>query len=132
MERTCHKCENSFKIRTLRQKYCSRECRLSQYRLVKHYTVSTDKVGCISEAFAVADLFKRGYEVFKALNPSANCDLIVAKDGILSRVQVRTQYLKNNGQLKYGPKTGDLGKQDVFAFVLGDGSVVYQPPLEPS
>lgn len=79
--------------------------------------------GATSELLAAADLLRQGYEVFRALSPSASCDLIAMKAGTTYRVQVRT------GQ-RYAP-TGKLhcsraGAYDLLVVVdLKTGELIY-------
>ena len=86
-------------------------------------------VGALSELRAAADLIKKGYEVFRALDPSASCDLIALKEGRTLRVQVRTAETQiNKDGSKYinchkSPK--DEGRTDLYAFVLDD-QIIYE------
>ena len=79
--------------------------------------------GTISELTAAADLTEKGYEVFRALDPCASCDLVALKDGKMQRVQVRTisTYRKKDGSvtLNKSKSPDDVGRTDLYAFVLG-------------
>lgn len=72
------------------------------------------------------DLLRRGYEVFRALSPSASCDLAILKAGKLLRVEVRTGYRDRiTGQVG----TTRTHRADILAIAVHDGSIVYEPPI---
>lgn len=52
-------------------------------------------VGMMNEFRVSVDLTSRGYEVFKALDAGASCDLIALKNGQSFRVQVKTAQAYN-------------------------------------
>jgi len=85
--------------------------------------------GTISELVAAADLTEKGYEVFRALDPCASCDLLTLKDGKTQRVQVRTihPYIKKDGSVTLNKfkSPDDAGRTDVYAFVIGH-EVIYE------
>jgi predicted AAA+ superfamily ATPase len=91
--------------------------------------VSNDTAGAISEMVAAADLMRKGYEVFRAVNPGSPCDLIAMKDGWFLRIQVRTTayHDKANGQRSiYKPRfPKDKGNTDRYAFVANN-TVIYE------
>lgn len=116
-------------------KYCSDTCKKKHARELNgrvkpKYNACTR--GMLSELIASADLTKRGYEVFRALNPGASCDLIAMSGRTLYRIEVRTGHRNENGTIVSGEhKLGDH-RQDVIAIVLQDDTVIYRPdiPLE--
>ena len=73
---------------------------------------------------------EKGYEVFRALDPCASCDLIALKDGKTQRVQVRTAHAhtRKDGTQKVNclRKPEDAGRTDLYAFVFGT-EVFYEP-----
>lgn len=92
----CHRCKVNFKANTSARKYCSAQCRLDKKReLTAKFNgrvggITTGTIGAISELMACADLMKNGYEVFRAMSPSSNSDVIGIKDGIVHLYEVRT------------------------------------------
>lgn len=84
--------------------------------------------GTISELLAGADLLRRGYEVFRAFNPHASCDLVaLAPDGVLLRIEVRTGKRSQAGRVSCARRPTD--RADFYAIVV-DGEVLYEPPLD--
>lgn len=114
--------------------YCSSECR-HEYERARHYPRSPYKsagmnpstTGALSEMRTAVDLMLRGYEVFRPVSPSATCDLIGLRYGILVRFQVRTGWI-GAGKLRYAKKDSDEGRQDHFAVCLPH-EIVYIPGL---
>lgn len=63
--------------------------------------MSSSSRGALAELLVAADLMARGYEVFRAVSPSASCDLTALKDGLSLRVEVRTGRRMPGGGLGY-------------------------------
>lgn len=82
--------------------------------------------GAWAEALVIADLLARGFEVYTAVSPSADCDLVALVDGICLRVEVRFARVNSSGGLSIAPREGQW---DVLAVVTGDGTVLYDSPL---
>jgi hypothetical protein len=89
-------------------------------------TSNTASEGALGEMLVVADLMYKGYQVFRAVSPSADFDLIVSKGGELKRVEV-TKGSMHSGKLTWPahPKP-----RDILAVWLADKTVIYFPPLE--
>jgi hypothetical protein len=122
-------CKKAFKALTLRRRYCQKKCWPS---LPTRLAVRTDpsSTGAISELRVAVDLLSKGYEVFRALSPSASCDLLALRNGKVLRVESRTSVYRRDGtRSAKKPLAKDAGRQDVFAWVLPD-RVQYEPPLE--
>ena len=82
--------------------------------------------GAISELTVSANLMARGYEVFRALSPSASCDLIALKDGEVLRVEVRTgTYYEPTGSIGVSRR----GDYDLLAIVVAEIGVLFEPEL---
>ena len=82
-------------------------------------------VGAASELKVGADLIMRGYHVFRSQSPTAPCDfLIMNKEGLILRVEVRTGHLsKVNGNIL----VNEHGDYDVLAIVIKNtGDVHYR------
>lgn len=111
---------------------CSRVHSTVQYRRNNPRNTKYNKgaTGAISELLASSDLLKRGYEVFRALNSQAVCDLaIISKEGTLLRIEVKSATLGVSGNLLYPKRASQKGKHDILAAVLADGRIDYMPPL---
>jgi hypothetical protein len=90
--------------------------------------ITNNAKGAAGELIVAADLFFKGYSVFRALAPSAPFDLIAVRaDGRLITIEVRTARfkLKRTGELAYKRS----GTADCFAAVLGP-TIQYEPSLE--
>lgn len=112
--------------------FCSNDCKRvfeNRERRAKHPPqyphLSTGAIGAIGELRAGADLLDKGFEVYRALSPAADADLIVQKDGRYLSIQVRTGHRRADGGLTV-PRHGEY---DILAIVLPD-TVVYEPALE--
>jgi hypothetical protein len=84
------------------------------------------RAGAIAEAVATADMLIRGYEVFKAVCPTATCDLIAIKAGITFRVEVK--YISETGSVPskmHRALTRNIGKFDLLAVVQPNYEVKY-------
>ena len=86
-------------------------------------------IGAASEMVVCTDLLLKGYDVFRAVSPSASCDLVVFCGEKLFRIEVRTAaYKSKNGRLVCGKAT--RYGFDVLAMVyLPAKTVEYKPPL---
>jgi hypothetical protein len=93
------------------------------WRRYPHLNDST--VGAIGELRVSTDLLERGFDVFRALSPSASCDLAIIRDGKFLRVEVRTGHENGKG----GFLVRRNGSYDIIAIVLPD-RIVYEPALE--
>lgn len=122
--KNCPVCKNDFinNGRKINALCCSKECSLKRNKtknpLLNQFAKfegSTGTKGAISELKASADLLLKGYQVFRAVSPSAHCDLVILdKDGILKRVEVRSGVKNREGKLFFTR----TGKYDVIACVF--------------
>jgi len=84
-------------------------------------------VGALSELGAASDLLNRGYEVLRSVSPACSCDLVVSKDGKLSKNKMRTgRQAVNTGKIQYPT---NRFRADHFAAVFPD-RVFYEPNLD--
>lgn len=127
LERVCVQCGGKLPIN--KQKYCSYQCE-SLYlkrRKINTYNVNLSRttIGVATELKVASELFLKGYSVFRALSPSAPCDLIAIKDKHIFRIEVRTvnYYTKNTDFTKRIKDTDDT---DYWAFVTPQ-MVYYYP-----
>ena len=75
------------------QKYCSKECHIKGIGKTSVWKgLPTATVGTIQELRVSVDLLRRGWEVFRALSPSASCDLLILKNNKMIKLEVRTGY----------------------------------------
>ena len=131
--RICRECRREFKGQ-YNQALCSKRCR-DTFRNREKFApdsiqLPTASVGAISELRVAADLLAKGYEVFRAVSAACSCDLVVMKNGITLRIEVRSSFrIPTTGKISRPKSSRDAGRQDVFAFCLSDGEIVYEPPL---
>ena len=80
------------------------------------YNLPSGVVGASSELRAASDLILRGYEVFRSVSPACSCDLVILKNGLLQRIEVRSGWRNNvTGALSMCRKSI---RADVLAIVL--------------
>jgi hypothetical protein len=122
-------CGAQFEKTSNRKVYCKPTCQEEHYyvktRAYADSGLTRTTVGDIGELRVGVDLLARGYDVFKSLCGNCWTDLIVAIDGKLLSVQVRTGRRTSSGTLMY-PK--DKEHSDMTAVVLPN-EIVYLPPL---
>lgn len=114
------------------REYCSTFC-LGRAKAPKSYiplTACTSDTGAASEMMACIDLIKKGFTVFRAVSPSASCDLIaIAADGSIVRIEVKTGYYAKSGAVTFRhPKRPEL--YDVLVIVIHkENEVIYRPEI---
>ena len=119
------------------RRFCSTKCQSSAYVKVVYRNVRRDisvpnqTIGAIGEMMIACDLFKKGFETFRALSTSASCDLIALKNTEVFRIEVRTGYIyksPNRAKRIVFMKTGRI-KPDCFGvYVEAENSVYYFYP----
>jgi hypothetical protein len=80
--------------------------------------------GMLAELTACCDLARKGFEVFKAVNPIGSCDLVVWLGSKGLRVEVKHGVMTNTGR-PICNATRNAGKYDVLALVTYEGTVHY-------
>lgn len=124
-ERKCKFCKSVFLPHKHNHIYCD-GCKEKRIKKIRLTGITTNTVGAISELFVSADLLKKGYEVFRAVSPSCSCDLIILKNGIPFRVEVRTAYRLINGNISLSRGK----KADILAIVVHhEEEIIYEPNL---
>ena len=124
----CEGCEKTVKRKGAR--YCTAVCREKHYASMGYGPIGFDKSlcagtrGAIGELRVCADLLSKGYEVFRAVSPACSCDLVIAKNGNLLTVEVRTGF-----RTKIGYYYGQPVRAKQVAVVLPN-EIVYLPALE--
>lgn len=120
-KKKCIKCAVNYKG-VHNQLYCP-ACRKTVYVVGGEFPeLSTSTVGAIQELRVAVDLMRKGYDVFRALSPSASCDLFFIKEGKGHRVEVRTGYLNSAKALNFSKKKI---RAELVAIVC-DGKIEYR------
>lgn len=123
-QRICPQCDGPLRNVQDNKRFCSRRC-AALHKGIKgkpRQKAHNSRTGAFSELVVSIDLLRRGYHVFRALNPDACCDLVAVKDEQVLRIEVRTAVLNKNGVVQ----TNRKGSYDVFAAVV-DRDVFYEP-----
>jgi hypothetical protein len=79
------------------------------------------------------DLFRQGFAVFRKLGRRSPCDLVIVQGRRCWRVAVRTAYYSVRPYSHGRPDPWvppNPERFDVVAYVLPDGVIRYEPPLE--
>jgi hypothetical protein len=63
--------------------------------IIKQKKMNTDLIGVIAENIAITKLLRMGFNVSKPIN-KCRYDLLIEKDGIISRIQVKNGEIKND------------------------------------
>lgn len=82
-------------------------------------------IGAASELIVAADLVAKGHEVYRALNPQGNCDLLCMLGEQPIRIEVKTARYEKSGTLVAGNLKGREGRFDVLAIVSSLGEIQY-------
>jgi hypothetical protein len=130
----CKGCGKPFEHHLTQKEYCTTTCRKAHHKQKYAYTslapnLSSSNTGAVSELIVCADLLKKGYEVFRSVSATCSCDVIALRDGICTRIEVRSAQIRldNNGAtVPYNAK--DFGRQDVVATLTILGDVTYYVP----
>lgn len=119
-EIVCKFCKTSFKTGNKQQIFCSLRCRnmfnLGESGRIAFINIPSGTVGAISELAVAAFFLESGYAVFRALSPSCFCDLVIIKNGLVQKIEVRTGYISSKGVLTYAKNTH--GQIDAFAIYI--------------
>ena len=128
-EKKCVGCDKIF-IGNSGKFYCTSECRSKMYK--KKYSrlnqrddsiyICPGTRGAINELLVSVDLFKKGFEVFRALSPSCSCDLMILKNNKLYRVEVGTGW-ENGFGIKINKKKRE--NTDILAIIC-NGNIHYE------
>lgn len=129
----CSECRQSISAKRLRYHAvtCSARCHKTRtYRLSRRpgspKVKDSSHRGAISELSVCADLMEHGYDVFRAISPSATCDLVAMKNGRCLKIEVKTTAPRLDGSLIV-PNCDNL-RYDVLATVLGN-RIEYFPSI---
>lgn len=115
--RKCKQCSKDFKTRIAKQVFCSRKCS-AKYNAIHCYSdasmlrtnnLSTGTVGAIAELVVCSELMRNGFEVFRAVSPSSNSDLLAVKGDNIYKIEVRTGRYSKSGRV-FWPTRDSEGK----------------------
>ncbi len=130
-EKECPNCSKTFITKRSTQLYCSFECSKvkNKERIIESglEDISPGTIGAISELIVAADLMKNGFEVYRALSPSSDCDLIAIKGEEIRKYEVRSgrYYRLSNGKIKI-TKSEQQKKGKLMAILThSDGLIHY-------
>jgi PD-(D/E)XK nuclease superfamily protein len=88
--------------------------------------VSTAHRGTQGELLVCCDLLGKGYDVYRSVSPSAKCDLVAIKPGVILRIEVRTGTIyPANGRISYGTERLTPEFTDLVAVVLRGKDILY-------
>lgn len=122
----CRRCDVEF-VQKRRAVFCSAACREadaeSRKSPTRRFSIPQAAVGAMSEILVAADLFKRGYYVFRALASTGPFDLIAYRDGDCLRVEVKTGRRAANGAVVALPHAH--AEHDTMAVVIDESEVEY-------
>jgi PD-(D/E)XK endonuclease len=77
--------------------------------------LSTSCIGATAELCVCADLLLKGYEVFRAVQAAAQCDLAILKNGTLYRVEIKTKRYGRCGTVSFNIPAKQIPMHDVLA-----------------
>lgn len=89
----------------------------------KEGKLATSTTGALSELVVSSDLLSKGYDVFKSVSPSCFCDLLIHKKNIILKIEVRTGYKNQRGDIGYSKNTH--GNIDIFAVYIREEKEIY-------
>ena len=100
----------------------------------------TKRIGDVSEVTVLAALVREGYRVLQPYGENSRYDLVIERDGVFSRVQVKTGRLRNGAVLfnaysshahRGGAATrGYHGEIEFFGVYCPDTEGVYLVPVD--
>lgn len=124
-------CEFIDKSNNAMRCFCTTDCR-KKTEQKRHMAgaplrgvVPTKNMGAYTEMRVIMDLFKRGYEVYRAVSPSCTGDIVCeTKEGLI-KIDAVTGYANKNGTCHYG-KTADKYKGIIIgAYFPASERVIY-------
>jgi hypothetical protein len=130
-------CGEWFSTQNSVKRYCSRTCQVGRKNLERKTInngrvngIPTGTVGAISELMACVDLMNKGYEVFRAMSPSSNCDLIGIKNEVIHKYEVRTgNYEKTADGLKLSWSNQRSSGKEMLVITYKDNKVHHIPTI---
>jgi hypothetical protein len=102
-------------------------------------TLTPTQIGDISEAIVRARFIEKGYVVLIPQNSSLRYDIVVEKDGIFQRVQIKTGRLLDNEAVYFSASSKDPltkadvpyhGHIDLFAIYCPHNQQIYVMPVQ--
>lgn len=127
LEKSCAICKKGFSSNQPFAKYCSAKCRVVAWQPEKtKWAIPTGSVGTVGELLVSADLLLKGYEVYRALSPSASCDILALQNGNIYKFEVRTGYYKND-KILYGVQ--NVKAPNIAVITFSDNKIHYFPEV---
>jgi hypothetical protein len=123
--RNCLICGTRFPSRRYPNKrYCSKECykKATPNRNPLSKFVPTKNMGAYSELAVILDLFRKGYEVYRAVSSHCSGDIIAEKNGKLIKIDATTGMMNSNGSYSFPGKETDV---IVAVYLTDQEKVVY-------
>lgn len=110
--------------------HCYKEAQRQRYQSLNpsRFGLRPNTAGTISELRVVIDLLQKGYQIFRAVDTGAKCDLAIVKNALLKLVEVKSAHYRPDGKVMFGKPVNN--EFDYLALCLPD-QIIYQPPLTP-
>jgi len=121
---SCLFCKKNYISSRKNSQTCTRRCK-EKYKYETTSAIAKDRVyispatrGAISEYKVSSFLMVNGYDVFRSMSPSSFCDLVVIKDNVVKKIDVKTGYVSVSGKVTYiKNKLRNGGFPDLYAVV---------------
>ena len=115
-----------------RKIYCSTKCQRIKFAYqntpwIKENKISKSTVGAIAELIASADLMSKGFQVYRALSPSSDCDILAEKEHKVYKFEIRTGRYNWKGSLTFPPKS--IKAPNLIIITHNDKKIHYVPPI---
>lgn len=120
-------CEFADKSNIASRCYCTPGCRKKADKIRNEAgaplrgVIPPKNMGAYTEMRVIMDLFKRGYEVYRAVSPFCSGDIVCEKKEGLIKIDATTGYTNKNGTYNYGKR-----KEKYNGIVIG----AYFPAFE--
>lgn len=113
-----------------RDRFCSETCE-QNYNREKMLEgspckLSTSDKGVLGEHAVIVDLLEKDYKVFKHVNPSTPCDLIIINEEGLKKVEIKTGRRNKSTKKLYHGNTSNNDYDILAIYDLGTGEIYYK------
>lgn len=101
---------------------------LSKFKVREKAKVAS--IGAAAELLVCADLLRRGFDVYQAVSPNSDADIVIGYRGKLCRIECKSARV-NEEKIRYGTRGLDKSKYDVLALVFLEQYVIqYRPDVK--